>query len=109
MYKHFTLTLDVESIRSRCKFVLTCWTNHFRYDEETPSNSHLYLASKEENTDDISDKTEANDLEEHTEDTEKEHDEHDENKDNTKGEEDADGNNDDDFYKYELIHLLSPV
>ena len=72
----------------------------------------MYLASREETTDDVEDKREINDVDNQTEDTAKEPGEHIDGKGNdTKGEDETDGDekNDEDFYKYAFIFVITAL
>ena len=49
------------------------YQQHFSYDEETPSNSHLYLAITERETDEGTDRTEETEEGDESRDTEAAH------------------------------------
>ena len=49
---------------------MTVYQQHFSYDEETPSNSHLYVAATERETDEGMDRTEETEEDDESRDTE---------------------------------------
>lgn len=81
---------------------------YFRYDEETPSNSHLYLAALEDSSDDAVDDAVENDVaSEAEEDKGTTADESDGSKEETKSEDKESAENDEDFYK--CVHIFSCI
>ena len=72
--------------------MITILTKYFRYDEETPSNSHLSVASREEECDDTGEQTEVNDEQDTIKENERESDKSNSNKGGEKKEDEPEEN-----------------
>ena len=75
------------------------YQQNFSYDEETPSNSHLYLAATEREADEGADRAEETDEHDESRDTEAEHENFIEKEHQTKIDDKGEAE-DEDFYKY---------